>query len=762
MTLFDPAPVFNGNGRQVPVQPGDSITSFIQRAEPGTTIVIPAGEYTETLVIDREITIQGPELEEGQEEPLVIFNPSPGRDCLTLSSTHVVLRNLKFISGKSQSSTVVDFLSGVAVFEACVLSSPSAAPSDDAASPSLPSITTHSDGFLYFADTTIESGDVALAYVDNNVSIEFTRCELTAPKDLGIEARGNSRIRLVETKVTECADTALLVLDDASIEIVGTTFSKNGSNAIELSTKSQDNSIADSVIEENANAPAILCSGAGKLTLTGTGIGGCATAVLALDGFVVQCGTNTLQSQAGFPIVAANGGSEITLDGDKLSGECLVGIAVTGASSVSCVKAELSEMARGASVTGDSTLTFSESALRAIEKCAIEAHDSATLQVDGTRLEDCGEIGILIQKNVAGWLKKSSVKSCDYGVHLVSNAGSGGEEEGVADFTFEGCQFEDCRHTGVNLKTTAAAFIDCTFANNKLGETEEEAGDPASAVDIRGAETKPTFTRCKFEGNDQGAIDSDYGDPTFTDSEFSGNDVGAYITGALGKLVKCTFDKNAQAGVWVDGESDGSATECTITGTETVGALVDGEQTFYKFIGCTFTLTVGPTAVAVKDGGTVELTDCEVTENQGHNLDISAQGHAKVTGGSIAASGKGVGVKVMGQGTDAEFSGVSFSGEQLSAVLIGQQAVCNLDECDISECGTCGICIQTGGSGLIANNKIHDITGVGVQVDGGTPNIQKNEITACGTYGVHICSGAEPQVIDNSFRGNGMLDVNRE
>jgi parallel beta-helix repeat protein len=133
-----------------------------------------------------------------------------------------------------------------------------------------------------------------------------------------------------------------------------------------------------------------------------------------------------------------------------------------------------------------------------------------------------------------------------------------------------------------------------------------------------------------------------------------------------------------------------------------------------------------------------------------------------VFGGSIGGSGKGIGVKVMGAGTKAKFTEVTFSGEALSAVLIGQQASCELSKCDISECGTCGICIQTGGAGSITGNTIHDIQCVGVQVDGGTPSIQKNEITACGTYGVHICSGAEPQVIDNIFRDNGTLDVNRE
>jgi nitrous oxidase accessory protein NosD len=763
MSLFDAAPTFNSNGRQVLVPPGSSISSCIQAAEAGATIVIPAGEYTETLVVDKEITIQGPEMDQGQVEPLVILNPTPGHDCVTLSSPHVVLRNLKFVSGQAQASAIVDLLSGLAVFENCVLSSPSAAPSEDAAAPSLPPIVTHSEGFLYLFNTTVESGDVALAYVDNNVAIEFQVCVLTAPKDLGIEARGNSKIRLIGSTITGCADTALLVLDDASIEITGGSFTQNNGDAIELSTKSQNNSITDLGIGENPNGAAILCSGPGGLALSNSKISGCATALLALDGFSVECTTNEFSSQAGFPIVAASGGSQISLTGDKFTDQCLVGIAATAASTVTCAKVELFLLPNGCSVTGDSKLTFSDSLLRKIEKCAIEAHDSATLELTDTHLQDCGEIGILIQNGVSGFAKTSKIHACDYGVHLVSNGEAPNDnDEGPANFVFEGCEVAQCHHNAVNLKSACPVFTDCVFENNQLREDAEEGTDPASGVDVRGWGTNPMFIRCKFLSNDQGIIASDYAHPRFTECEFTNNDVGSFITGAHVHLAKCTFTNNAQAALWVDGESTGEATECQISETQTVGALVEGDKTFFKFSECTITGTEGPTALAVKDQGRLELDECELVENSGYNLDISAQGQATVKGGSIGGSGKGVSVKVFGQGTSAEFSKVVFSGEEISAVLIGQQAKCDLDECDISECGTCGICVQSGGTGCIQRNKIYQIKKVGIQIDGGTPSIQRNEITSCATYGVHICSGAEPQVIDNIFRDNGTLDVNRE
>jgi hypothetical protein len=51
---------------------------------------------------------------------------------------------------------------------------------------------------------------------------------------------------------------------------------------------------------------------------------------------------------------------------------------------------------------------------------------------------------------------------------------------------------------------------------------------------------------------------------------------------------------------------------------------------------------------------------------------------------------------------------------------------------------------------------------VGIQVEGGVPEIRNNEICNCQTYGIHIVAGAQPQVVDNDIHDNTGGDVNRE
>jgi parallel beta-helix repeat protein len=193
-----------------------------------------------------------------------------------------------------------------------------------------------------------------------------------------------------------------------------------------------------------------------------------------------------------------------------------------------------------------------------------------------------------------------------------------------------------------------------------------------------------------------------------------------------------------------------------------VGVLIEGAETQFTFTNCDITKTKTGAGVCVKDEGTATLTTCNVSENGDSNVDVSGKAHAVIAGGAVSQSAKGVGVKVMGQETSVEITEVAISGESLAGVVIANQAQCQITKCEISECGVCGIGVQSGATGALSENVIRDITKVGIQVDNGKPSIVKNEIKNCGTYGIHICVGAEPQVVENRFSGNGNLDVNRE
>jgi hypothetical protein len=133
--------------------------------------------------------------------------------------------------------------------------------------PSLLLITAHEGSTFYFQKVVIDSQEAPIAYIDKDVKIDFDSCDLTAPHDLGIEARSRSKVRMSFTTAHNCKDTALLVLDEATIELADCKFTENSADAIELSTSSDNNTIVAATISENESGAGILCTGKGKLTL---------------------------------------------------------------------------------------------------------------------------------------------------------------------------------------------------------------------------------------------------------------------------------------------------------------------------------------------------------------------------------------------------------------------------------------------------------------------------------------------------------------
>ena len=225
MEDFPPFGPFQASGNQVRVDSSSSgsITRCIESAAPGTTIIIPQGEYRESLVIDKEVTIQG----EGE----VVITASPGKDTITLNASNCVIRGIHVKPGISQSASPVNFLKGNAMFESCTITSDY-----------MPPIVVHQEGNLYFAACSITSDEAAIMYVGNRVHVEFSGCVISSPHTVGIIANGSSQVRMLNnTNVTKCGDSGLIFMDMAAIHMEGCVLSENGGDAIELNTKATTN-----------------------------------------------------------------------------------------------------------------------------------------------------------------------------------------------------------------------------------------------------------------------------------------------------------------------------------------------------------------------------------------------------------------------------------------------------------------------------------------------------------------------------------------
>jgi hypothetical protein len=710
--------------------------------------LIPPGTYTESLVIDKVVTLQG------VEDNSVTIYASPGRDVLTLSSPHVVFRNLILEPGPSQSSYVINLRSGTAAFDQCTIKSNL-----------LPALLTAREGFLYFTASVLESGESTLGYISEKVRVEFALCTLSAKLDVGIVTRGESHLRLRETKLVGCGDSGIVVEGKATLECYGSVIAENGGDAIELWTSSPNNVIQETTISDHANGAAIVAVGNGALTLTLSELKNCQGALLASKGFTVNSQRNTFEGppldSEDLPLpdvddeedkaeedvkealVAATESAHVRLDSDVISGECLIGIASASGSNVECTGVTVHGPITGASVTG-ARLTFQQSTFDHIASIGIEAHDDATLQVTECKFEAVDHIGLLLQNRVRGFIKDTEITKCGVGIHYVENA---------ERFDFQQLSVSQCIQNGVNVKNTTVVFTGCKFV-----QCPADLKSEASGVEIHGDKvTKATFAECAFTRCLNGITAGEGADVVVDNSTFDENAVGVTVSAGKLELSKSKLRKHSEAAIFNEHGAKTTVKETELTASRNAGVFADGQGTTVALTKSSIRESNPGNGVRVTNQAAVTLSGCVLVANKKSNIDVLSGGTVVVDGGELSGSKDGIGVRVRDAGTKAKLSGAVLKQEK-SAIVVEQGGDCTCQNCDVSLCEVCGISLQDGSLGLVTGNRVHDMH-VGIQVDGGKATIQDNDIRKIELYGIFVAITAEPIVKRNRFTDVAGEDV---
>jgi parallel beta-helix repeat protein len=462
-------------------------------------------------------------------------------------------------------------------------------------------------------------------------------------------------------------------------------------------------------------------------------------------------------------LISATEGSKITLNGDVLSNEGIggdeapeeedanagdasrLGINSDSKSTVNCEGVRIASLSKtGCSVTGNSVLTFNNSTFEHIGECAIEAHDGAQLELTSCQFQSIGCIGVLIQKNVRGFLRQTNVTGCEIvGVHYIDNK---------SEFLFDGCQISQNAGTGVNLRGTSVPFTNCLFNEN---------GGPG--VEIRGSGTSPRFDACVFQANQLGISLSEGASPVFLNSTIKENkDAGIELTGGRGEFESCLIEGNVEGGIFASEQAVAKFKSCSITNNSKVGAQVDNQGTDISFEACDISLQSGSpgVGVTVNSQAVCRFNGCAIHENAGIQIQVIGDGKTVITGCQIYQSTTiGVGVNIS-KGL-AEITSSTLYGETQGSIIIGEDGECTCSACDISQSGIACVTFLPGSRGNFSKNNIHSTASIGISVKAGTPSIVENTIENHEQYGIHIEAGAEPQVIDNVFNNNGVMDVFR-
>jgi hypothetical protein len=275
----------------------NAISQAIQSANPGSTIKVEPGQYTESLVIQKELKI----IANGD----VTLLPSPGEDGITLESPIALISGFHILTGESQSASAINFVSGFAIVENCVIETPI-----------VPPILTHESGSISFLACTITSAQSIIAFTDANVNLTFQNCTLSAPASVGVIAGGSSKVQLIGSILRGSGDSAVLIRESATVYLNSSEISGSRGEGLEILSNSMDSIIESTTIREHDPGAGILCSGRGALKIFGSVIDQCNRSVVALNGFRIESRECQYTNGNRPALICAVDGATISLNGD--------------------------------------------------------------------------------------------------------------------------------------------------------------------------------------------------------------------------------------------------------------------------------------------------------------------------------------------------------------------------------------------------------------------------------------------------------------
>lgn len=729
MSAFPDFPQIDNNWEQYTVDTSRSgcIQSAIDNAPDNSIIVIPEGVYSESIRITKRVQIYG-----AVGGKVTIQSPA-SEDPITLDSPFAVVRNLILSPGKSQSNSLINYVSGVAVIDKCYLETEL-----------LPPIVTKNNGTLYFSECSIYAGSSSIIYAAGNLKVEFRSCLISSKKSVGIMAMGNSIVRLIQCDIAGCGDSGIICLDTSTLQIDSTKVSANVKDGIEMNTTSKENYIVNSTLYGNVNGCAVNGNGKGILQIQRCTIAGCLSGIVINNGFTVTSAENQY-SEMSESFYAVTNSSVLSLNSDTLTGQCTCAVYGNAGSLIQCNQSSFSQLSgTGISVSDKCRLEVANTQFEGIKETAIEAYNNVQLTIASSVISDCESIGLQIQNNVVGTITGLQISRSQIAQLFFVDCPSN-------EFKFESCAFDDSEGTCVLTSNTKATFEGCDFSNSK-----------SSGIELKSDTTEPIFKSCRFVQNaESGACVNEKSKSKFIECTFMSNGVcGVSVEGSQPDFNSCVFASNGQFGAAVTQGSKTNFTKCSFKGNVGLAAQIENSGTRVTITECDISEQAQAGGIIVNDGAKTTFERSLLHDNQSSHIEARNNGAVTIKGCEMYSSQKGIGVMIHMNG-NATITETNIHDEQQSGIVIGDRGYADITKSVVANNGI-GIYLLTGSNATIKGNHIHDNSKCGVQILGGMPQVIENTIENHSLYGVNISAGAEPQIERNVFKNNDQLDVNRE
>ncbi|NMO55369.1 AAA family ATPase [Actinoplanes sp. TBRC 11911] len=172
---------------------------------------------------------------------------------------------------------------------------------------------------------------------------------------------------------------------------------------------------------------------------------------------------------------------------------------------------------------------------------------------------------------------------------------------------------------------------------------------------------------------------------------------------------------------------------------------------------------VGNGIVAVHAaGGRFDMRDCLVSNPIGAGFLIEDDARGTVAATTVHDVGSAA-ILISG-GADPVFRQCTITGVRGAGVLSTRGGLGTIDECDISAVDGPAVAVESDGGVRVTRTTIHDTSGAGVVITGGSPSLDECEIRAVGLHAVILSGDASPSLRGfriNGAAGHGLIAVDQ-
>ncbi|MFJ7049353.1 right-handed parallel beta-helix repeat-containing protein [Streptomyces sp. NPDC101112] len=447
------------------------IGAAVRAASDGDEIRIAPGEYVETLVVDRAVTLLP---EDGAEHAVRILAAHPGRPVLEVTAAGARVVGVA-LTGQDPALPAVLVSAGGLELDGCEVRGGRVEAGGDAAltlrrcrvsGAALAGVHANTTGPAALVDTLIEDVDGTGVVLGSTTTAEATGLEVRQVTGSGVRVRGLARALLLDCRITGPGRSGLLVEDDAAVTALDCRLEGTGAEGVRVlgsspraeATPERPTAADGGVVLADCQvlrtgADGVAVSGTGDVLLRGCRLrDGAGPGVSAEDdarAALVDCQVDRPHGSC----LVARGNARLSAEGTSAHGSRANGLLAGERAQVSLASTDVTGCGFSAvHACDDARLSLTACRIGSTPEHGVRATDRAELTVEGVRVSDCGLSGLQLDAAATARVRGLSVLRGRNGINA----------ESTGTVVLEECDVTEAERAGITCGTgTSAVLRDC-------------------------------------------------------------------------------------------------------------------------------------------------------------------------------------------------------------------------------------------------------------------------------------------------------------